>query len=277
MSIDPTYIKSAVETLELIQQLYNHLKKTGKISSKLAEYLTQIESKAVARIGSPLGRNLGMDIPVEDQEGKSPKYWEGVRDMAKLAKKQYLVLKEEQKFISFLNSTNMKLSSQIAPKDTSSPLEDLLQGETEPIEPVEVSPLEEMLSPKATTPKPTFEPISTPKIEPFPEPEPIPVPRPTPPPIKTPKPEIKPEPVIPVLDFPVSTPSLEPPTDKLEALNEALKSSGIEEPVSEPVEPAPSLTKMLLEKDDTSEKEEDDMLSLSLREALKILRDEDED
>ena len=121
MSIDPTYIKSAIETLELIQQLYNHLKNTGQLSTRLAEYLTQIESKAVARIGSPLGRDLGMDIPVADQEGKSPKNWEGVRDMARLAKKQYLVLKEEQKFLSFLNSTNMNLSSKIAPKDTSSP------------------------------------------------------------------------------------------------------------------------------------------------------------
>jgi hypothetical protein len=35
---------------------------------------------------------------------------------------------------------------------------------------------------------------------------------------------------------------------------------------------------MLIEKDDSGDKEEDDdMLSLSLREALKILRDEDED
>jgi hypothetical protein len=34
---------------------------------------------------------------------------------------------------------------------------------------------------------------------------------------------------------------------------------------------------MLLDKDEEGEKEEDDMLSLSLREALKILRDEDEE
>ncbi|MHA2202087.1 MAG: hypothetical protein ACW991_00220, partial [Candidatus Hodarchaeales archaeon] len=71
--------------------------------------------------------------------------------------------------------------------------------------------------------------------------------------------------------------SVPPPPDKFQALNEALKTSGLDQPTEDLSEPSPSLTSMLLQKDEASDKEEDDMLSLSLREALKILRDEDED
>jgi hypothetical protein len=92
----------------------------------------------------------------------------------------------------------------------------------------------------------------------------------------------EPSPKIPDLDqtiSPTPTPDSDvpPPPDKFQALNEALKTSGLDQPTEEISEPSPSLTSMLLQKDEAGDKEEDDMLSLSLREALKILRDEDED
>jgi len=314
MSVDITYIKSAIETLDLIQQLFAQLRET-QATKKLNDFLAQIESKAVARISSSLGQKLGIDIPVADQEGKSSQYWKGVRDMAKLAKKQFLAFKDDQKFTQFLGNTQDKLSARIEPeKQEISPLEEML------LEEQPASPLEEMLTDSTTTPispspelipsptpiTPTPEPIPelipsptpiTPTPEPIPElipsptpiaptPEPIPelIPSPTPiTPTPEPAPEIKAldpleestqpsrEPITPI------TPTSEPTPDKLQALDEALKTSGYEETPEAPVESIPSLKDMLLDKDDEGEKEEDDMLSLSLREALKILRDEDED
>ncbi|MFX0181696.1 MAG: hypothetical protein ACFE95_01340 [Candidatus Hodarchaeota archaeon] len=300
MSIDPTYIKSAVETLELIQQLYNYLSDNKKMN-ELFNYLSQIEAKANARISSSLGQQLGMNIPVADQEGKPTKYWEGVRDMAKLGSKQWQTLQDGQKFATFLKNTSNSLSRRIAPEEKAiSPLEEILR--TEPVvkeEAEPVSPLEEMLTkPVEPTPSPTLkptptptptltptpEPIPSPKpiSEPTPEPESIPTPKPAP--IPTPEPEPTPTPVSPTIPepIPVVTPTpdediIPTPPDKLQALDEALKSSGLDQPVSETQEPSSSLADMILAKDETGDKEEDDMLSLSLREALKILRDEDED
>jgi len=88
----------------------------------------------------------------------------------------------------------------------------------------------------------------------------------------------KPEPVI--AEMPVSRsepriPDISPAPDKFGELDKKIQSASLEEP-----EPAKSsLAGMILKSDEVSDKseEEDDMLSLSLREALKILRDEDED
>ncbi len=328
MSVDITYIKSAIETLDLIQQLFAHLKEQ-RTTDKLNDFLAQIESKAVARISSSLGQKLGIDIPVADQEGKSSQYWKGVRDMAKLAKKQYLAFNNDQKFTQFLSNTQNKLSGQISPeKQDISPLEELL-SEEQP-----ASPLEEMLTepsptPISSAPEPKPQPIPTPTpviptpepepkpqpiptptpVIPTPEPEPEPQPIPTPTPvIPTPEPEPEPQPIptpTPVIPTPepetisvptpkvpeipetpkeVSrqpiapiTPSSEPLPDKFQALDEALQASGLDQTPEAPTEAIPSLKDMLLDKDEEGEREEDDMLSLSLREALKILRDEDED
>ena len=306
MSIDPVYIKSAIETLELIQQLYNYLKDNQKMV-ELPDYVKQIESKANARISSPLSQQLGMNIPVADQEGKPTEYWKGVRDMARIATKQWGGPQDDQKFIAFLVSTSNSLSARITPEEKPiSPLEEMLQtgAPTKPVEPI--SPLEEMLTTPTPTPEPKVTPTPTPTPEPKVTPTPIPTPEPkvAPTPIPTPEPEVAPilDPgPIPELDIspeipeptkkelvapitPATTPtpsdsiSTTSPNDKLQALDEALKSSGLEESPAEPKEASSSLANMILAKDETGDKEEeDDMLSLSLREALKILRDEDED
>lgn len=263
MSIDLTYIKSAIETLELVQQLYNHLKDPQKIN-ELPKFISEIESKANARISSSLGKTLGMDIPVADQEGKPTKYWEGVRDTAKLAHKQWMALKNPQNFYMFLENTKNQLVAKVAPEEKPiSPLEEILQGGEPVQEVVEVaSPLEEMLTTPTPEPVPTPTPEPTPPLTPEPRPTPTSTPEPTSPP--TPEPES-------------SITTLPPTPDKIAALSEALESSGLDQPSLEVSEPSSSLTDMLLQKDEVEDKEEDDMLSLSLREALKILRDEDED
>ncbi|MFX1518181.1 MAG: hypothetical protein ACFFC6_17935 [Promethearchaeota archaeon] len=315
MSVDITYIKSAIETLNLIQRLFTHSVETQTMD-KLPGFISQIESKADARVSSALGAQLGIDIPVADQEGKSPKYWEGVRDMAQLAKKQFFTLKDNQKFTQFLQNTSASLSARIAPEEKAiSPLEELLQDKEAVVEVQPASPLEEILTKPAPEPTPTITPTPipeptpvpepTPTITPTPIPEPTPVPEPTPiitptpipepTPVPEPTPTITPTPIPEPTPVPEPTPSPEipdlssampditpesgipPPPDKFQALNEALKTSGLDQPTEEVAEPSPSLTSMLLQKDEASDKEEDDMLSLSLREALKILRDEDED
>jgi outer membrane biosynthesis protein TonB len=314
MSFDPVYINSAIETLELVQQLYNYLNSNNKIQ-ELTDYISQIENKANARITSSLGKTLGMDIPVADQEGKPTEYWKGVRDMAKLASKKWVELQDAPRFLSFLNQTSSSLYSRVTPEEKAvSPLEEILQTgapATEKVEPV--SPLEDILSTPASTPTPaptpsptptpTAEiptpsptPIPTPEVptptpsptpKPIPEiptPEPTPIPSPTPiptPEIPTPEPIPTSTPEIPTPISPVTpeSPEVSAPSDRLQALDEALKTSGLEQPTTESIEPSSSsLADMILAKDETGEKEEeDDMLSLSLREALKILRDEDED
>ena len=273
MSIDPAYIKSAIETLELIQRIFTYLKENQK-ANELPNFLSQIESKGEARVKSSLGQTLGIDIPIADQEGKPTKYWEGVRDMAKLAHKQLVTLHDPNKFIQFLVKTQGSLSTRIAPEETPiSPLEEILQTETPVREEVQPSsPLEDMLTEPVPAPHPIPEPEPTPVIEPVPAPHPIPEPEPTPviEPVPAPRPIPEPE------QAPeVSIPSIPPPPDKIQALNEALKTSGLDQLTEEASEPEPSLSSMLLQKDEAGEKEDDDMLSLSLREALKILRDED--
>ena len=280
MSIDRVYIEAAIETFDLVHQIANYLhskQETGEMDN----FLTQILTKADSKISSALGQRLGISIPV-DQEGKPAKYWEGVRDTAKLAMKQWQSFNEIPKLLSFLEGTRSNLAAKIGIVEaTVNPLEAFI-GEA-PV-PEAGSPLEEMLSTPQPTPAPVPEPEPTPvtpsQPEPVvsipPEPEPVVSIPPEPEPVV---PEPAPTPVTPSLESIQPEPTPEPipqPSDKLSALDEALKSSGLES--SPPPEPSPSLSDMLLSKDDTSEKtdEEDDMLSLSLREALKILRDEDE-
>jgi hypothetical protein len=273
MGIDKTYIEAAIETLDLIHQLINYLNENQQ-TEKISEYISQIQTKADARISSTLGQSLGIQIPV-DQEGKPTKYWEGVRDTAKLARKQWVTTPDLLKFLAFLTSTRTNLAKRIGVVDSSvNPLEGIIGETPEPEVVVEpVNPLEEMLV-SVPKPEPIVQEPSTPDLTPItpvpvqakPKPiveEPyIPVPTPI-----TPTPTtVHPEPAF------FETPSLQP-NDKLSALDEALKSSGLEQ-----APPTPSLSDMLIDKDQSGEKEEDDdMLSLSLREALKILRDEDED
>ncbi|MCK4848294.1 MAG: hypothetical protein KAT16_04655 [Candidatus Heimdallarchaeota archaeon] len=273
MSIDKTYIEAAIETLDLIHQLSNYLQENQQ-KEKISEFISQIQTKADARISSSLGQRLGIQIPV-DQEGKPTKYWEGVRDTAKLAQKQWVTTQDLQKLLPFLNSTRSNLAKRIGVEDSSvNPLEDFIgQAPVQEVAkvPEPVNPLEEMLV-NDPQPEPIVQEPTTPDLTPI-TPTPIPVPPQPKPIVQEPTPivpaptPIQPEPASPEVPTPPQ------PSDKLSALDEALQSSGLE-----PTPPTPSLTDMLIEKDNRGDKEDDDdMLSMSLREALKILRDEDEE
>ncbi len=281
--IDKIYIEAAIESLDLVLQIASHLH-TSQQTHNMNDFLTQIQTKAESKISSALGQRLGISIPV-DQEGQPPKYWEGVRDMAKLSVKKWVELNDIPKYLAFLTGTKGNLEAKIGIQTVANPLEDFV-GDTpvQPIQPVQpvqpvpepANPLEDFLEGSQPISTPTSTPTPEPRtpVIPQPEPEPvipeIPTPQPVmPDPIPAPRP-IQPEPT------PTSVPVIETP-DKLSALDEALQASGLE--TSAPTEPSSSLSDMLLAKEDSGEKsdEEDDMLSLSLREALKILRDEDED
>lgn len=122
MNVNSTYVKSAIETLNLIRHLLNYLK-INNATNKLPELLSQIEAKASANVGIVLGDKLGIDIPILDEEGDSPKNWEGIRDMAILAKREFLLLDDEQKFNQFLKTTSSRLSHLIgSPQPTTGKL-----------------------------------------------------------------------------------------------------------------------------------------------------------
>ncbi|MHA1976301.1 MAG: hypothetical protein ACW98I_05315 [Candidatus Hodarchaeales archaeon] len=269
--IDKVYIEAAIESLDLVLQIASHLDST-KQTQNMNNFLSQIQSKAESKISSSLGQTLGISLPI-DQEGKSPKYWEGVRDMATLSVKKWSELNDIPKYRAFLSGTKANLSAKVGIQVAANPLEEYVgDAPVQPAQPAQpaqpvpepANPLEDILG--TPEPTPTFSPTLTPEpiVPTVPKPEPV-----IPDPIPAPKP-IQPEPT------PAPIPVIETP-DKLSALDEALQASGIES--SPPTEPSSSLSDMLLAKEDTGDKsdEEDDMLSLSLREALKILRDEDED
>jgi hypothetical protein len=143
-------------------------------------------------------------------------------------------------------------------------------------------------------PEPVPTPIEVPKPEPVPTPIEVPKPEPVPTPIEVPKPEPVPEPVtVPRTEAGPTPPSPIPPQETFSPEPEPIP---VTEPVTAPPpeepavqlseellsqlreeEPAPiqesSLTDELL---DTPEEEDDDLLSSSLRAALKMLRDEEE-
>ncbi|MHA2153908.1 MAG: hypothetical protein ACXABU_01105 [Candidatus Hodarchaeales archaeon] len=273
--IDKAYIEAAIESLDLVLQIASHLHSTQQLHN-MNDFLTQIHTKAESKISSSLGQSLGISIPV-DQEGKPPKYWEGVRDMAKLSVKKWSELNDIPRYLAFLSGTRSNLAAKIGVQVAANPLEDFVgEATAQPAQPVPepANPLEDILSTPEPTPTLPPSPIPEPVLPEITQPEPV-LPEITQPepvlPEITPAPRpIQPEPT------PLAVPAIETP-DKLSALDEALQASGLE--TSTPTEPSSSLSDMLLAKEDTGEKsdEEDDMLSLSLREALKILRDEDED
>ncbi len=100
--------------------------KNPQLIGKLPEYFSQIESKAVARISSSLGQQLGINIPIADQEGKSGQYWERVRDIAKLGREKCETFRDPLELIEFLEQTQNKLSEVYPDERKKSPLEEIL-------------------------------------------------------------------------------------------------------------------------------------------------------
>lgn len=163
MSFDPIYIKSAIESLELILHLFKYLSADQKMN-EFSDYLALIELKANTKISSLLGQQSGLNIPIADQEGKQTDYWEGIRDMAKLSIKQWDALQDAQQFVMFLKNTRDSLSRRITSDVKIVPgLEELFNTFLKEWNREEsVSPLEDPPTPKIYyTPHPKGPPVAS--------------------------------------------------------------------------------------------------------------------
>jgi len=108
------------------------LEKNPRWIDKLPEYFSQIETIAISRISSSLKQQLGINIPVPDQEGKSGQYWERLRDLAKLGREKCETFRDPQELIEFIERTEKTLSEVIIPEERErSLLEVLLFGDEE--------------------------------------------------------------------------------------------------------------------------------------------------
>ncbi len=89
----------------------------------LFEFFSEIEEKANNRISL---------ISINPQERSSPftnKYWEEVRNVAKLGKDQCKTIKDPQKFMNFLEKTESILSEVLTGGSNENLLQDLLRDE----------------------------------------------------------------------------------------------------------------------------------------------------
>ncbi|MHA1979361.1 MAG: hypothetical protein ACW98I_20845 [Candidatus Hodarchaeales archaeon] len=116
------YIEAAIETLDLIYSIANHLHST-KSTQNMKGFLLQIQTKAESKIISSPETPSGIAIP-GDLEVKVPEYWEGVRDMVKLSKKKWVELKDIMKYLAFLLATRPYLAAKIGLQSFDNPLED---------------------------------------------------------------------------------------------------------------------------------------------------------
>lgn len=279
MQLDPIYLKSAIETIDLVKNLMIFIKETPTVNKDLNGFLKEIFEKADSRISSSsLGKDLGINIEIADTKGKTPSYWKGVRDTANLVMKKRSALSDVD-FNGFLSQTKQRLEVQLKPESKIiSPLEEMLSGvktdvsyekpaeipDPTPIQ-REVKQYEEIKPVEKTIPTPAPEPVYSKPSSIISEPE-IPKPKPI-----TPAPE------------PVSPSSPEIPADMMAELTKPVATPQQSSVLESQTFQDKSLADMLLQKEETpsnidaTENDEDQMLSMTLREALKILRDEDED
>ena len=132
MTLDPSYLVAAKETLDLIIYLCSFLINNQKIP-ELPTYLSKIEVKANARVSSSLSQTLGINFPLTDPEEKKPaKYWEGVRDMARYAFKQWNQLQDMNEFVILLENSRVHLLARAPREEGVSPLEEILRTDEFP-------------------------------------------------------------------------------------------------------------------------------------------------
>ena len=273
------YLKSAIETIDLVKNLTIYIKETPTVNKEITSFLREIFEKAEARISSSsLGKDLlDIDIKTADTKGKSPNYWMGVRDTANLVMKKRSALSDGD-FNVFLSQTKQRLEVQLKPEEKIiSPLEEMLSG---------VKPEVSYQEPTKVIPDPAPTPIQR-EVKQYEEIKPVEKAIQTPTPVEpSPSPVIT-EPVIPeqepVTPDPALPTSPEIPADMMAELTKPVGTNQ-QSPTQDPQSfQDKSLADMLLQKEetpsnvDTTESDEDQMLSMTLREALKILKDEDED
>ncbi|MHA1448175.1 MAG: hypothetical protein ACTSP4_02000 [Candidatus Hodarchaeales archaeon] len=243
-----TYWKAFIESIKLIHGLALQ-QEQKKINIDM--WLNQIQSKAEFKAGKfgKLGDELGISQEFAQQrtESESLDYWVAVGDAAGLAK-NFVTWKKEnpsnsEDLNSFLSSVRSKAEAKL--KHYDSPLIKELGIEFG----MDKEASETFNAVQMPEPKPVVQPQYTP------EPEPVVQPQYTPEPEPVVQPQFTPEPESEI----IAEPELE-----------YSKDIDIESDES-------SLIGALLESDDSEEDTDDDILSSSLRDALKMLKDEDDD
>ena len=210
--------------------------KENKKVNELSNHIVQIEAKANERVTSFLGQSLRLNIPFPDQEKKPAEYWKGVRDMASYAIKQWNQLQDDQKFVAFLEKTRANLLARVAPnKNVFSLLEEILKTDDK-----------RLGSEDEFTDDRDLESPPTPYVYEFPYP--------------------KGPPAASAEAIPIKKKDLYIEDNSEDQLTPQ-DTSPLDSPSIKPSPATPSLPEKLLD-------DKEELLSVSLKEALKILRDE---
>ncbi|MFW9916930.1 MAG: hypothetical protein ACFFGZ_15090 [Candidatus Thorarchaeota archaeon] len=290
------YWEAVLETIKLVRGLKQYQEEHPELSKSLTDQLDEIIQKAIAKSGgtSSLTQELGLSFISR----KPSAYWRAVEDTVRTVR-DFILWKEgnpsdtrnlDSFLVEFWGKAEQKVQKAsplaqelgmdfLVSQSPVPPATSIPQAPSTIPPPASTSPPPPVMSP-ATEPMPT--PIEVPKPEPVPTPIEVPRPEPVPGPVTAPRTEAGPTPASPLRSqevfapepepIPVTEPVTAPPQEEPAVqLSEELLSQLREE------EPAPiqesSLTDELL---DTPEQEDDDLLSSSLRAALKMLRDEED-
>jgi hypothetical protein len=290
------YWEAVLETIKLVRGLKQYQDEHPELSKSLTDQLDEIMQKAIAKSGgtSSLTQELGLSFISH----KPSAYWKAVEDTVRTVR-DFILWKEgspsdtrdlDAFLVEFWGKAEQKVQKAsplaqelgmdfLVPQSPVSPATSIPQAPSTAPPPATTTPPPPAMPP-AAEPVPT--PIEVPKPEPVPTPIEVPKPEPVPEPVTVPRTEAGPTPPSPIPPqetfspepepIPVTEPvTAPPPEEPAVQLSEELLSQLREE------EPAPiqesSLTDELL---DTPEEEDDDLLSSSLRAALKMLRDEEE-
>jgi hypothetical protein len=105
--MDPYYVKAAVEVLELIENLYHSI-----LQNQSEEHFQRVLNLIEANPNSYLGEKHGLGSAIIDKEAKT-NYWEGVHDMVKLTRKQWSSIQDHKKFLTFIQRTRNILIEKI--------------------------------------------------------------------------------------------------------------------------------------------------------------------
>ncbi len=290
------YWEAVLETIKLVRGLKQYQEEHPELSKSLTDQLDEIMQKAIAKSGgtSSLTQELGLSFISH----KPSAYWKAVEDTVHTVR-DFILWKEgspsdtrdlDAFLVEFWGKAEQKVQKAsplaqelgmdfLVHQSPVSPTTSIPQAPSTAPPPATTTPPPPAMSP-AAEPVPT--PIEVPKPEPVPTPIEVPKPEPVPEPVTVPRTEAGPTPPSPIPPqetfspepepIPVTEPVTAPPPEEpaVQLSEELLSQLREEEPA--PIQ-EPTLTDELL---DTPEEEDDDLLSSSLRAALKMLRDEEE-
>lgn len=104
-----TYTKGAFQSLKLIKRVFKHLVEQKK-TENFEEILKQLE---ICKPRSSLSQKLDLDVNTESTQEES-EYWKGILEMTSLAKKQWLLLQDQHQFEQFLQKSHESLEAKMS-------------------------------------------------------------------------------------------------------------------------------------------------------------------